>query len=257
MTTTRTTVSALLCLLWAAAAHGQIVNVLPAAQSTADGWSGSLEGAADVRAGNTEFTKARLTGAIARRTESSLWLGIARGERGSRSDDRFIARAFGHLRYRQAIRRPIAVEGFLQVEADEFRRLSLRALAGGGLRCECPVGSRLSTAFGVALMAEEERLRVGDAADSGRRQASARVSSYVSAEWASDGPAAVTHTSFAQPRLTDLRDIRILSETTLDMRVIERVSIPVALLVLYDGRPPEDVEELDVSLTVSVRVRFE
>ena len=253
----RTFVGLLLALCsFAPLATAQIVNVLPFARSVEEGFRAEIRFGVDWREGNTAVRLLRLSGNGSYRTDASLVLFLARGEIGEKRGERFASAVFEHVRYRHRLAPHWQVEGFVQHEYDEFRRLSLRALVGTGLRFEWRFGERGLVAVGTAAMAELERLRDGEPEDAGGTAFAPRSSSYLSVEVALDERVELKETLFVQPRFDDPRDVRILNETTLSVRVRRRVTLPTSFTVRHDSEPPEGVKSTDTALRTSFAIAF-
>ena len=249
-------VVSLCALLWARGACAQIVNVLPFVQDETEKLSGSLQGGLDWREGNVELRLLRAGLTALYVVDRHLVLLVLRGEIGTKSGERFVAQVFEHLRYRTSITGPWRVEFFVQHESNEFRRLSLRALFGGGLRYERPVFGGRPLAIGATYMAEEERLRAGDEPDAGEETFSHRLSSYVSLEIGLAQGTELVQTFLVQPRLPRFGDVRLLSETSLVFPVIDPVDVRTSLSMAHDSAPPSGVASTDTTLRSTVEVSF-
>jgi hypothetical protein len=246
----------LLLTLTGSAAWAQIVNVLPDASRDAQGFDLSLTGALDRRTGATQILL--LSGGVrtSYRNGGRLLLGIAEGEFGEKSGDRFASRQFEHVRYRASLLGVVSAEAFVQHESNEFRRLASRTLLGVGLRAETPLGDDGTAALGSAYMREREQLRDGDEEDAGEVDALHRWSNYLSLEWRASDIATVSHTTFAQPRLDDFADLRVLSELELALAVTERVRVRLSFTLTHDSRPPTDVNTTDTRTKTALTVKF-
>lgn len=250
-------VAAVLCVLaLAGEAEAQIVNVLPLARKPGEGVSGSVDFKVDWRTGNTELVQLGGTARLAWLTGRHLLLLALSGELGVKSDDRFLAHTFEHLRYRVGVVGPLSMEVFAQHEYDEFRRLTLRAVGGAGPRVEAVSWEGGFLAFGTAYMAEYEELGEATASDSGAKRLNHRWSSYVSLEAALDDTVTLSQTAYVQPRLDGFADLRVLDETALTVSVAEWVVISTSFRLTYDANPPEGVQSLDTALGTSLGVSF-
>jgi hypothetical protein len=246
----------LLTLLASSQAAGQIVNVLPVARNGGDGASAVLTLAADRRTGATDLLLVSGGVRLTRRSGATLALAIVEGEVGDRGGDRFAAHHFQHVRYRARLSKWLHAEAFAQHEANRFRRLGLRVLAGAGLRAERALGDSGTLAVGSAYMPERERLREGAESDAGQTSGHHRWSSYASVQWAPSDGVTLSHTTFMQPRLDVFGDWRALSETAITSPLGARASVRLSLTLTHDSRPPEGVTQTDTRTKTAVGLRF-
>jgi len=229
-------------------ARAQIVNVLPLASRLDEaGFGGSAEGALDWRRGSVDLLLLSLKASASWRSGPHLLLAVIHSEGGTKSGKEFVDRNLQHLRYRLRLGERLEAEGFLQQEYDQYRRLSLRALAGVGPRLELLARAPVKLALGVAWMAELERDR-GQA----RAHPDQRLSSYLQAELALDKLLTLSSTLFVQPRLDDMHDLRLLDEAALQVRLATHLALKNTLTLAYDSRPPAGVERLESSLRLSL-----
>lgn len=242
--------------LAASGVRAQIVNVLPDADDESSGFDMVLAGAVDRRSGATDILLLSGRARASYRSRGRLALAIAEGEFGKKSGDRFAFRRFEHLRYRTPVAGVLSVEAFAQHEMNEFRRLGRRSLGGVGLRGEAAIGEQGTFAIGSAVMRESERLRDGDEDDAGGTSALSRWSNYVSLEWRLSDIATVSHTTFAQPRIDDFGDLRVLSEMGLALTVTKRVGLRLSFTLTHDSRPPTGVNTTDTRTKTSLTAKF-
>ena len=63
-------------------------------------------------------------------------------------------------------------------------------------------------------------------------------------------------TTYIQPRCADFKDIRILTETVLQVELSKHVSLTVPFSMRYDSEPPDDIRSLDTSLGTGLVLNF-
>jgi hypothetical protein len=247
-------------------AAAQIVNVVGSlAAEPAPGWSGQLAATADWRTGNTDLVLIGGSATALHRRSRVLALGIVRGEYGEGNGTPLSRKSFEHLRVRVALDAPTPVPGagappprwlweaFAQHEYDRFRRLSVRALAGTGPAVRLVRRARGALVLGVAYLLEYERLdeRPG-VADPGATSLAHRASSYLTGNVALDARLTATATAYAQPRLDDPADLRLLAEATLSSKLSGRVTLTQRLTLARDASPPDGIERTDSTLKLEV-----
>ncbi len=238
-------------------ARAGIINVQSALSAKSDeGVSGSVTGSADWRTGNTNLLVLGAAGVVRYRCGDHLWLGIVKGDFGKSAGTRIIAKTFEHLRYRYRFHPRLFGEVFAQHELDQFRRLATRALAGAGPMFSLVSRDQVSVGLGVAYMLEYEKLRNDGAIDAGASDVQHRLSSYVTAHVEIDDHLEVIETAYAQPRLTDASDYRLLSESQLVVKATAKISLTTTFSVAFDNAPPATIKKTDTALKSAISVSF-
>lgn len=250
---------AVLILLGAATtAHAQIVNVQGAlAGDPEPGWTGQLTATADWRTGNTELLLIGGSATALYRHGPWLALGIARAEYAEGADEKISEKTFEHLRGRRDLNARWLWEAFAQHEYDAFRRLSVRALVGTGPAVRLVTRPRGKLLLGVAYLATYEQLdRRAGVIDAGDTRFEHRLSTYLTGVYAIDPRLAATQTIYVQPRLDEPSDLRVLSETSLNVKVSTRLAFANRLVIARDASPPDEIRELDTALKVDLVLTF-
>jgi hypothetical protein len=252
---------ALAALLFPARASAQIVNVQPligAQQDKAkEGPSLAFEGSADVRRGNTSLVTLSGSAVGLYRTGRHLVFVLVRGDYGANNEEAFLSKDLEHARYRIDITGPLAGEIYAQHDRDDFRRLALRALGGVGPRLHFEWWDRLfSATFGASYMLEHELLVEGDQPDSGNATLAHRLSTYVVLETLVNERLSLAVTMYAQPRLDQFRDVRVLCETSLLSKATKYLSLKLSLTSAYDALPPRSVAPLDAQMKGALQANF-
>ena len=244
----------------ASPAHAQIVNVQSAMKNISDGVSGSAEGGLELKTGSAGMFVINGSVRVAYKFGDNLLFAIVRGDYGKiyRTDPDITieAKHFEHLRYRRALTKRLTAEAFGQHEADQFRRLTTRALAGAGPRVNIVAQKHVEAFYGLAYMFEFERLDDDDASDAGETQRNHRISTYLVAS-VSDGDALkLSEAIYVQPKLTDPADIRVLSELSLKSKITKSVALKTSFVLAYDSAPPDTISGFDTTLETAIEVAF-
>ena len=247
-----------LMLLAAGEASAQIVNVQALFdEATAPmGLSGGADLSLDWRTGSTNLLVARGLVSGQWRTEKNTVLAVVRGEYDFALDTVLVSKFLEHVRYRYRITSWLSAEAFAQHELDTSRRLRLRALVGAGPRFTVWSTDKASLVFGIALMAEYEQLRLDDQPDAGDETLDPRLSSYVLGRVKLTDNMSLVETFYAQPRLTQFSDYRLLNETLLSVEPNKRLTFSLGFIFSYDTAPPLTVPPLDTQLRTSLGVKF-
>ncbi len=240
-------------------AAAQIVNVQPliaSRQGATDGVTFALEGSADVRTGNTRLVSLSANGLVEVRKGRHLVFALARGDFAERAGDVFVSKDLEHLRYRITIKTPVEAETFVQHDRDAFRRLALRVLVGAGPRLRLRPFGGFEAAVGAAVMLEHERLGGGADADAGAENSDFRLSTYLVISTEVGPRLKLGNTTYIQPRLDQLTDVRVFNELALVAKATEHFAVKLTFTSAYDSVPPEGVIPLDTTLKGAIQINF-
>jgi len=173
---------------------------------------------------------------------------------GEEDGNAFRDRSFGHLRYNYRLAPWLVSEAFTQLERNGFTRLQLRVLAGGGLRLRYVDTERVKVFQGTTPMYEYENLERGGLGRHPAETSGVRWSNYVNVRLRLSEGTYLLNTAYVQPRLDAFSDVRLLNETRLAVALSKRVTLELTFDLDYDSRPPDNVEDLDVTLRNGVSV---
>ncbi|NVI99661.1 DUF481 domain-containing protein [Myxococcus sp. AM009] len=250
---------ALLLLAWlhATTAAAQIINVQGLFdENTGPGRSAAVDLGADWRTGSIDLFSLR--GALVGqwRTENHTWMGVVRGEYAFAADEVIVSKVLEHVRYRYQFTERLSGEAFLQHEFDEFRRIQFRALLGAGPRVKLLTDKKATLVVGLALMLEHERIRRDAEPDAGTFRTDPRLSSYILGRLELMENVALVQTLYAQPRVTNFADVRLLNDTIFEVKPNERLTVSIGFNLAFDNSPPLAVPKLDTQLRTSVGIRL-
>lgn len=238
-------------------AQAGIVNVQSSLATEADeGLSGSVDGSVDWRTGNLARLWLTLAPVARYRSGDHLFVALASAELFQTEGADFDRKIFEHLRYRHEINCRITGEVFVQHELNEKRRLLLRALTGAGPRFQLADTERLQVGLGVAYMIEYEQLDDQSMLDPDQTVLNHRVSSYLTGSYEVEKNLLLVGTFYAQPRITDVSDIRLLAEAQVVVKVTDKLSFKNSFSMYYDREPPDTVEPLDTRLQSGISYSF-
>jgi len=236
-------------------AHAQIVNVQGALAKPpdTDKITGRVGTKLEWRTGNNPLFDIGGAGSIVVRRGHLLGLALARGEYGTSGGLTLTKKSFEHVRARIELDDRWRWEVFAQHEYDQFRRLSLRALAGTGPAFQLVHTKVIDVLAGASYLYEYERLdtRPGTT-DAGLRTTAHRGSGYVTGHEDIGGGAAIIETVYVQPRLDDPADIRLLGELSLRSKLSSRIALENSFNIAYDRTPPDGIRRTDTQLQVAI-----
>ena len=252
-------VLALLIVLFATEAHAQIVNVQGqlAKAPDKDAVVGQVEGKIDWREGNNPLFQIGGTAAVLVREGKFLGLALVKGEYGVSRGVDLSKKSFEHLRLRYSVDCRWKWEAFAQHEFDRFRRLSIRAIAGTGPALQIVNEKSFGMLAGAAYMFELEQLDERPMTiDAGERTIFHRASFYLTGVEKIGEQVSIVETIYAQPRLGDPSDFRLLGELSVATKLSKRIALTDSFTIAYDRTPPDGIKRLDTQLTVGVLITF-
>lgn len=237
------------------AASAQIVNVQGALAKAPeeDGTGGQVELKINWRDGNNPIVDVGAAGNLIVRHGRFLGLALARGAYSRSRGLTLTKKSFEHVRSRVTLDCAWRWEVFAQHEYDEFRRLSLRALAGTGPALQIVSTKSFALLAGAAYVIEYERLdRRAETIDAGWRTVAHRGSFYLTGHEVLGAGIEVVETLYAQPRLDHPSDVRLLAELALQSKLASRIGLKNSLSVAFDATPPDGVRRYDTALEIAL-----
>jgi putative salt-induced outer membrane protein YdiY len=249
-----------LCLLlFAGVARAQIVNVQGAIAKPPD--NNEVDGQIELKLawseGNAPIFDVSGAGSVLWKHDRFLSLAQARGEYGTAIGITTTRKSFEHLRERITLSCLWRWEVFAQHEYDQFRRLSLRALAGTGPALQILNEEDVALLAGVAYMFEYEELddRAGTT-DAGASYHEHRASFYVTGREQIADNVAFVQTFYAQPKLDSWNNYRLLGDAAVEVKLSKRIALTDGFVFDYDSRPPQGVKSWDTALRVGLVIHI-
>ena len=191
-----------------------------------------------------------------------------------------INKSLFHFRHIHFTDRPFSMEGFYQIQTDEFKRLSLRNVIGMNLRKELFLiqkkenegeevfsknsslesssekRKRASLGFGV-FYSEETINELKDQEGSHERKEEAfRFNVYVSFKIPLTSILSLNSVLYYQPKMDQFYDYRLLEEISFKTKITENLSLLISESLSYDSRPPQNVQKMDLEIISSIRYDF-
>ncbi|MCB2205940.1 DUF481 domain-containing protein [bacterium] len=151
----------------------------------------------------------------------------------------------------------LAVEGFAQAEFNEFLSLKNRDLLGAGARWKAidlrdnDEKSRLEIFLGIGAMFEHEEYDTSPAALRFDRM---RSTNYLTLNWTPSDAAAATLIAYAQPLVENPEDVRIITDASVEWKIVAGLHFNVRCSWRYHSRPVTDVKRYDLELTNGLRL---
>lgn len=225
-------------------------------EDLAQGVAASLTTELSVRTGSVELVQLDLSARLDYVAGPATTFLVCQGSLGFLSGSRFTNAGLAHLRQSVAVRAWLVPEAYAQVNYDERQLLDLRGLVGGGLRMRIAGDHHVRLWAATGAMVEHERLALPDTGATAARTTVVRSSSYVALRAATADKLVVTSTTYVQPHVTTLADVRVLENFALGVAITRAVALAVTFDLRYDSRPPPGVPTLDTALKSGVTLTF-
>jgi putative salt-induced outer membrane protein YdiY len=247
-------------LLIATEARAQIVNVQGqlAKAPEKDSVIGQVEAKLDWREGNSPLFQVGGAAALLIHEGRFIGLVLVKGEWGESRGIALSRKTFEHVRGRYRLdERRFLWEAFAQHEFDKFRRLSVRAIVGTGPVWQIVHEKEFGLLAGAAYLFELEQLDERPmTTDAGDRTIAHRASFYLTGVEKIGEQVAIVQTIYAQPRLGDPGDLRMLGEISVTTKLSKHVALTDSFTVAYDRTPPDGIKRFDTQLTFGLLVTF-
>jgi len=163
----------------------------------------------------------------------------------------FINDGFQHFRYNYQINSILTYEAFTQAQYNEKLKLRLRWLMGSGLRFTVLNQEKHKVFLGLTYMYEFNR-----ESEPEKEFRDHRMSTYLSINVKPFKNAKLSNTTYYQPVLNNLKDLRLSSQTALVINLTKKLLFTTIFNITYDSRVPESVTNTFYSFRNGVRFNF-
>lgn len=162
-------------------------------------------------------------------------------------------KSFAHLRHRYAWSETWELEGFAQAQQDEFARLKLRILMGGGVRWTYQ-NKGFEGHIGVGSFYEREALRA--VANFAPVSHLWRGNTYLALQYAFNDRVRLQNTLYYQPGWKDVADYRLLDDAALNVALGDNLDLKLVIEIAQDSRPPTGIKRTDINYKTGLSFRF-
>ncbi|WP_455366495.1 DUF481 domain-containing protein [Kaarinaea lacus] len=222
-----------------------------------EGFSGAFDLGFDADYGNTEQRTISTGVKLQHTREKRINFVIANYEYGESSGSKTKNKSFLHYRHIYQRRTDHALEGFGQLSSNEFTRLNLRALAGGGVRLSLgKVTDKRAFLLGLGAFYEREDLDTDAALSEDKTSEAVRASTYLVMKFHFNDYVSLVSSTYYQPDLGSFSDFRAIEDMSLVSKLTDQLALKMGLFVGHDSDPPPAVERTDVSLNIGLSVEF-
>lgn len=207
--------------------------------------------------GNTQNARAGLGMQLKWYDQYSTDLFIVDYAYGESDDVKDMDKSFMHYRHVWFVRDWLSWEAFAQLQTDEFTRLKLRSLLGGGARFSLLQDNERHTAYiGAGVFRSREKLDPLAGSTTVEVDYATRINFYQVYQYRITDTSRVTNMVYYQPDVSEVSDYRLLEQLALKVDINRSLSLKVSVDVARDSRPPQAVKKTDTSYNTGLEYRF-
>jgi len=218
--------------------------------------SGNISIYLSSKTGNSDIQQFGADGIFNYSTKNFYTFLVGKGDYGWNKGKEFSNNALVHLRYIRNLSSRVNPELFGQIDYNKKRLLLFRSLVGGGVRITLVNDSLSNFIFGTSYMFEYESLNLSDISTHPNLTNYHRWNNYLSYSNNFTKNARFSIVVYAQPRLSDFSDLKILSENHLGVVLTKKLSLSVNFAFMYDSKPPDGIKNLDTNTKVGFTVKL-
>ncbi|MDT8385278.1 MAG: DUF481 domain-containing protein [Gammaproteobacteria bacterium] len=223
----------------------------------ADGLSGHLDLSLNGNSGNTDKQAIGLDARLQWQQDRMTDFMVLSYDYAESSSVRDTNKTFVHARHVVQFRPRRAWETFAQMEENEFARLAFRGLLGGGLRFTLAErAERLGLYLGAGAFWSRETLEQQPEYTDHGSDSFVRANLYLVYKHVLNSQLSLVSTTYYQPRLSDGSDFRALEQAGLAVKMSENLSLKLSLDIAHDSRPPQSIDNTDISYNTSLSYQF-
>ena len=151
-----------------------------------------------------------------------------------------------------------AWELFAQATQNEFTRLSLRLLGGGGFRMPLHKNDKADfrNFLGLGALYSIEDLEDEPSLTDGGEKEFIRGNFYVLTRYKYSDNTRFLNTFYYQPDLTGFDDFRILEVATIKNKIDENLDLKLSFTLVHDSKPAQTIDNTDTNYLVGVEYTF-
>ena len=208
------------------------------------------------KTGNSDTNRFKIAGQGMWRKGDFENLASFEREFGSTNNNRDTNKTTSHLRTNWLFQNPLSYEAYGQLEEDQFRRLSMRALLGAGLRYKLADEEKFKAYGGTGAFWSRETLDyAANTTDAGTLDVN-RANLYLSFNWLVMPEIELNGIVYYQPSVVAFADTRIFGTGQTVLHVNQLISVSFNYTLSYDTEPPQQVQPSDQTYSTAVNLKF-
>jgi len=209
-------------------------------------------------AGNTDFqyfgtnTKVNFN-----RSNNYYTFLILNGGFGRNEGKTFFSQALVHFRNVDGLSDNLQLEEFIQYDNNKSLLLLNRYLAGTGLRFKIYRGEKIAFRVGSNIFYEWEKYDLPVQSKHGRETKVIRLNTYITCKINIKEDLTFLSVSYLQPDIGNIKDLRVLSNNALQVKLSENLSLQVKLDARYDSRSADGIKSFDLFSKLGLSVKID
>jgi len=243
----------LLFLLFAShlVSYSQVINVeSKRIRTDTVGWSGNADVTYDI-VKNTEYIfNIGLTSQLQYKSKKFLTFFLADYRMVKAAGTKYINTGYIHLRYDQKVFQKLTWEFFTQGQFNQVLNIGFRGLAGTGPRYKIYDSDKFRLYIASLYMYEYEENN-----NKTLFRRNHRSSSYITFTVDFDR-FEIVHTTYYQPKFTDLKDYRVASQTKLKINIFKQLYFTTTFSYRYESVPFPNIPKTTYSITNGLSLKF-
>jgi len=168
----------------------------------------------------------------------------------------FFSQTLLHLRNVNSVSDFVSIEEFLQYNDNKQILLLHRALIGGGLRLKLINNDEITMRIGPAIFFEYESYNLDAAAKHKSKVNHARLSLYLTSLLKLQEGISFLSIMYLQPKVNDFKDLKILFDSALNIKLGKTVDFVVKLQIRYDSLPADTIEKFDLVTKLGIALNL-
>ena len=221
------------------------------------GFQGNLDLNINAEFGNTEKMSADTGIKLQWTDEKEINYILASYEYGESASVKDKNNTFIHARHIKEIDSRYDWEVFSQLSTNEFTKLNMRALLGGGARISFGLNNKKSIfKLGLGGFYEREELDIDKTIGLTETNNTVRANIYLVFKYQFNSNVAIVSSTYYQPALDEFSDYRATENLVLSSSLTDKLILKTSLNVSYDSEPPPGIEQYDGNIRIGIDYEF-
>lgn len=223
---------------------------------TRQGLAGFLEASGTIKTGNADKTEASFDGRLDWKVETTTTFFVFQSEHEWINGERSSNEGLLHIRNVTIVYDDLSSEVFGQINYDKKILIDNRELIGAGLRYKLFDFEKSDIIVGTAYMFEHENYNLPEDLIHPTEAKVSRWSNYISYYLHINPNVNIGGVVYYQPMFTNFSDYRLLTESSLTVKLTELLSASINFRLRHDFLPPDGIEQTDTKTDFGIALRF-